>query len=79
MYLGSDAVSAPAKSERVTKIRAAVIIQHNISSGPRFQAHGEFSITKQARVPDENYPGAFFVVAFEMTSGYLVLGNFKTH
>jgi len=39
----------------------------------------EFSIIREINVPDENSCGTFFVVAFEMTSGYLVLGNFKKY
>lgn len=39
----------------------------------------EFSIIRQAKVPDDNSCGTFFMVAFEMTSGYLVLGNFKQY
>lgn len=41
MHVGSDSVSAPAKSKYVVKIQTAVIIQRKISSGPKFQTHGE--------------------------------------
>lgn len=59
------------------KVQAAVIIHFlwsQISDSWR-----EFSIIRQVKVPDENSSGTFFVVAFEMTSGYLVLGNFKKY
>lgn len=41
MHIGSDSISASAKSKYAMKIQTGVITQRNISAGPKFQTHEE--------------------------------------